>query len=109
MATLAVVTPSLAGTVCTPVAAASGGDVFQNDGDTLFYVANGGGAPITVTVVAQYADGDLPLTDKVVTVTNGTSQIIGPFPARYFNNALGLVSITYSAVTTVTVKPIRQR
>jgi len=109
MATLAVIDPVLEGVVFTPVAAAAGGDQFPNDGNTLLYVNNGSGAPITVTIVAQYVDGNVPLTDVATAVAAGGARIFGPFPTRYFNNALGLVSLTYSGVTTLTVKPFRQR
>ncbi len=109
MATLAVVEPVLEGVVFTPVAAAAGGDQFLNDGDTLLYVLNASGAPITVTIAAQYVDGNVPLTDVASAVAAGGARIFGPFPPRYFNNSLGLVSITYSGVTTLTVKPFRQR
>jgi hypothetical protein len=108
MAVLTPINPSVDGTTFTPVAAASGGDQFRNDGNTLFYVNNGGGSPINVTIAAQFVAGDLPLTDQVIAVTNGTAKLIGPFPPRLFNDAQGLLNITYSGVTTVTVLAVRQ-
>lgn len=51
MATLAVAATDEDGANTGQVAAAGGGDAFPNDGHTLFVVRNGGGAPITVTIV----------------------------------------------------------
>lgn len=107
MALLTPVRPTLNGTVLAPSSAASGGDQFPNDGKTLYYVNNGGAGSINVTFDALKADGDLPLTDIVKAVANGTAQIFGPFPTKLFNNAQGLVSVTYSGVSSVTVKAIR--
>ena len=52
MATLTRQTPGEDGGL-TFGAAASGGDVFANDGETYFAVTNGGGSSVTVTITAQ--------------------------------------------------------
>lgn len=94
--------PTLAGTAITYVAAAGGGDTIGYSPTGVLRVKNGGGSPITVTIVTpgntQYgqADPDIP-----VTVTNGTEKAIGPFPAQLAVD--GIISVTYSGVTTVTV------
>lgn len=110
MATLAVTAASVAGIdiAAVDIAAAGGGDSFVNDGKTLFYVLNGGGSPITVTIAFQPATvAGGTVTDPTVSVAAGAHKVMGPFDPRYYNSASGMVDITYSAVTTVTVLPIR--
>lgn len=106
MATLAVVSAVVSGAVYTPVAAAAGGDVFPNDGNTRLLVTNGGGSSINVTVTPQNTVNGLSLSAVVVAVGAGVSKIIGPFPPQYFNNASNQVVLTYSGVTSVTVAVI---
>lgn len=105
MAELVVQNILLAGVVeATLVAAAAAGDTFDNDGKTYFRVNNGGGAPITVTIVGQKTLPTGASADKAISVTNGTIQIIGPFPVGIYNtDGANEVAVTYSDVTTVTV------
>lgn len=104
MATLTVQTLAATGSVVTFTAAAGGGDEFANDGKTFFEVNNGGGAPITVTIVAESPCNQGTLHDVVGSVTNGTVKKFGPFDRQRFNDATtGRVGVTYSAVTSVTV------
>lgn len=92
----------------TFVAASGGGDTVTPGNDVFLIVKNGGGAPITVTV-----DSVTPCNygvdhDLVVSVTNAQERWIGPLPATRFAQAsTGLVNVTYSAVTTVTVAAVR--
>ena len=86
------------------VAAAGGGDAFTPGAGTFVRVNNGGGAPITVTFATPYAQGGLSLADGGGSVTNAQSRLFGPFPAELYQDpTTGLVTTTYSAVTTVTV------
>lgn len=103
MATLTVATAAVTGTAYTAAAAAGGGDVFPNDGNTRIVVTNGGGSSINVTVTPQNTVNGLSLSAVVVAVAAGASKVIGPFPPQYFNNLSGQVVLTYSAVTSVTV------
>lgn len=105
MAELTVQNVLIAGaTKAALVAAAAGGDTFDNDGKTWLEVNNGGGASITVTITGQV---DLQFgvsATKTVTVGAGVNSVMGPFPERFFNtDGANEVSVTYSAVTTVTV------
>lgn len=72
---------------------------------TFLHVKNGGGAPITVTLDAKaIPEADMEVKDLAVTVTNAQERMIGPVdPAIFADPTTGLVSITYSGVTTVTV------
>lgn len=88
----------------TFVAAAGGGDKLIPSDGLFLVVKNGGGAPITVTVdsitpCSQGSDHNL-----VVSVTNAQERWIGPLdPARFTSPVDGLIAVTYSGVTTVTV------
>lgn len=104
MALLAAQTVSIAGTQATYTAAAGGGDTLAPNDHAYLHVKNGGGSPITVTVVVpgntKYGQA---APDVPVVVTNATEKFIGPFPPDLADPITGLVGITYSAVTTVTV------
>lgn len=88
------------------VSAAGGGDVFPNDGKTVLVIKNGGGAGITLTVVTPVTIDGLAVTDLTATIGAGETRAIGPFPPAWYNDGSGNVSLTYSAVTSVTVQPI---
>jgi hypothetical protein len=85
--------------------ATAGGDQCSPGGRTFLVVNNGGATPITVTLTAYGSGpGGNPVSNRVVTVTNGTTDYIGPLdPAGFANPANGLVQIAYSAVVSVTV------
>lgn len=107
MATLAYHQVAIAGTDPAPAAAAGGGDkIAPNDRGALLY-ANGSGADITVTVVVPGNDKyGSARPDRDVVVTAGESRLIGPFPADLAGTD-GLVAITYSGVTSLTVSGIQ--
>lgn len=107
MATLTVNEITRAGIDAIPAtAAAGGGDKFLNTGRECFILKNADASGKTVTLVtAATADPDgLAITDKTVTVGAGNSTIIGPFPTGIYNDVDGYMNLTYSAVTSVTVK-----
>jgi hypothetical protein len=104
MAALATQVIALPSTLPTFAAAAGGGDTAIPGSDTFLVVKNGGGSSITVTL-------DVPGTDAfgnnnpdlVVTVVNATERYIPLRSAALVQPSTGLVNITYSAVTSVTV------
>jgi len=49
----------------------------------------------------------LDVPDRVVSVTNGTSKLIGPFLPSVYNDGNGRVQINYSDITSVTVAVLR--
>lgn len=88
-------------------AAAGGGDALVPSSTTFLHVINGGGSPVTVTLVTPgVVDGDLAIADRAITVTNGTNKMIPVSPETFRDPATGLATITYSAVTSVTVAAI---
>ena len=78
-------------------------DTFDNDGKTYLEVANGAGAPITVTINGQVSLQHGVSATKTVSVTNAQTFLIGPFPGRYYNtDGANEVSVDYSDITTIT-------
>ena len=89
---------------------------FANDGKTFLVITNGDtGTPtctITVQNTAPQVQGFNPITlsNKVVTLpatgTNGGRMIIGPFGQSQYSDSSGLVQITFSTITSMTVAAI---
>lgn len=93
------------------VAATGGGDAIPgNKGRTFLHAKNGSGGSITVTATAQQGSkteeglGTLTRGNLAIAIPAGEERLIGPFPARAFNDVNGKVQITYSGVTSLTVK-----
>jgi len=47
------------------------------------------------------------VADDAITVTNAQEGVVGPFPPGIYNDANGMVQLTYSGVTSVTVGAFR--
>lgn len=105
MATLTTQQAGQTGVQVTTTAAAGGGDACECGAQNWLYVNNGGGSPITVTLVVPSSlspYSGMTYTNVAVTVTNGTTKMI-PVGAQFRDPTTGLCTITYSGVTTVTV------
>jgi len=90
-------------------AANTDGSTIVNDGKVFLIVANADGSPTNVTVawgVNGAVDGVTP-TARVIAVANATTRIIGPFPPSSYNDATGLVTFTFSKVTSLTVQAVK--
>jgi hypothetical protein len=109
MATLTVVPAARAGVevVAGAAACATAGDQFANSGQELAIFTNASGAPITVTIVTQATRDAQAITDRTVSVTNAMTFAIGPFPVGIYNDANGLVQMTYSTEVGLSVKVIK--
>lgn len=100
-----------AGLLPTMTAPTASNDVVDV-GRVALHVINGGGSPITVTVVTPgVVDGDLAITDRVVTVPVGTTPTIIPLNSPNYRQTAasadavtdaGRAYVNYSAVTSVT-------
>ena len=103
---MAVLTPQAVGIpsiLPTFAAASAGGDSFVQANDQVLVVKNGGGSPINVTIVVPGNDDfGTARPDVVVAVANATERYI-PTSHLLYNDGTGNVSVTYSAVTSVTV------
>ena len=89
-------------------AADATGNFFTNTGREWVKITNGGGSSITATFVTQgtYNVGatSYSINDLAVSVGASETKLIGPFDKALYNDANARVQITYSGVTTVTVK-----
>ena len=108
MALLTVQSISGEGVSPTFRAATASGDTFPNDGRTMLHIKNGGTAAVTVTFDSVEKCNFGFDHDLTVSIPASGERIVGPFdPARFNNKVNGLVSVTYSGVTTVTVSALR--
>lgn len=109
MATLTTQNITTAGILPTYTAAAGGGDAMIADATSFLHIKNGAGSSMTVTLVTPATvDNTLAVGDRAVTVAAGSEQMIAVPDSLYRDPTTGLASITYSAVTTVTVAAIRR-
>jgi hypothetical protein len=108
MATLTAQAISLAGLAATYASAASGGDKVSPGDRVFLHVKNGAASPITVTLAANPTPRGLAVTAPTVSVPASGDRFIGPLTADAFAAASdGLVAVTYSSTTTVTVAALR--
>lgn len=107
MATLTVVNASIAGVDMTGAACAGGGDQWANSGQEILQFVNGSGGSINVTVATQATVDGMGLSENVVAVGAGATKTIGPFPPGRYNDGSGYAQITYSGVTSLTVKVLK--
>jgi hypothetical protein len=82
-------------------AATAGGDTAQVGPGKFFVVSNGDASAKTVTIVAPGTVSGLAVADGAYVIAAGDIGIV-PL-ANVFRGATGRASITYSAVTSVTV------
>lgn len=107
MTTLSTQVIAQAGTTITFTAASAGGDACATGSDVKLLVKNGDASSHTVTLATPgTVDGDLAIADRAVTVAAGATVAV-PVTDRYRDPATGLASLTYDAVTSVTVAVIR--
>lgn len=87
--------------------AAGGGDTVLVDTPNIYLVVrNADATPKTVTIVDPRTTYGQANPDIPVVIAAGNTSVIGPIPVD-FADATGIVSITYSAVTSVTVGVFR--
>ena len=112
MAALSVQNAALTGTAISFASASGGGDTIANDTGVVLIVKNGGGGSINATITRQVTskpiqgEGNVTLSDVVIAVAAGATTIIGQFPQSCITTA-GLVAISYSSVTSVTVAAVK--
>lgn len=104
MAILNTQTVTSSGITPAVVTPAGGGDKVQVG--TKMRVANNNGSSITVTMTThQLVDGDLAVTDRVLTVPNAANRYIEA-SALYRNPTDGYVDVLCSATTGVAIELI---
>lgn len=84
------------------------GDTFANDGKVRLLVSNAGVGTTVVTITTpslptdRLIDGQA-VSDRTISVGAGKHAWLGPFPKNTYNDASGLVKVTCSVVTSVTL------
>jgi len=106
MAALTTTVVGVAGATVAYTAAAGGGDTCQAGAGMLLLVKNGDASSHTVTLVTPGTVNGLAIADRPVVVAAGAEVAI-PVTNDYRNPSTGRASITYDAVTSLTVAPIR--
>ena len=91
-----------AGLTPTYAAAAGGGDTAPIGTNLLLHVINGGGSPVTLTIVTPGTADGLAIADTAKSIAAGASAFV-PLRAVYRNPVTGRAALTYSGVTSVTV------
>ena len=105
------ITPSqlvVGGVAFSPVAAQTDGNAFPNTGNQLFYVNNGGGGSVVLTIQTPFTAGGLALAEATRTLAAGEEYVFGVFPTHLFNQSNGEVWIDYDGVTSVTIQVFTQ-
>jgi hypothetical protein len=75
---------------------------FPNDGKTFLLVKHGAGAA-NATFVTPGTYRGKAIADNVVALTVSGDKLIGPFPPDLYNDSGGLVSVSFSEATGLTV------
>ena len=88
----------------TAVSASSGNTYqFNNNGQAVLYIKNASGSTCTVTVTTPGTIDGLAITDLTASVVTAKEHLIGPFPARVYNDASALVNFTVNQTVTAMV------
>lgn len=103
MALLTVQQIDLDGLTPSFVAAAAGGDTFENAGRVYLHVKNGGAGAVAVTIDSVSNCNQGFDHNAGGSVAAGAEGLFGPFPTARFNDINRQVSVTYDQVTSVTV------
>lgn len=107
MATLDVQDAQVQGATLTFASASGGGDAVSARGGVFLLVRNADASPKTVTLVRPGTEFGVAVPDVPFAVAAGTTALLGPIPSDFTDPDTGLVGITYSAVTSVTVAAFR--
>jgi hypothetical protein len=105
MATITPVAASATGTAVTFAAASGGGDsLVANNNRVALVVRNASGGSITVTLAGSVLCSQGSTHNKVITCAVGDTEIL--IPSNTVAADTGLVAITYSSATSVTVAAV---
>ena len=99
---------SVNGVVFSPVAAETDGNAFPNTGNQLFYIKNGSGGNVVVTIQTPLTVVGLAVAEATRTLATTEEYVFGVFPTHVFNQSNGEVWIDYDIVTSVTIQVFTQ-
>lgn len=108
MATLTVHTLTRSGDSKAYVAADVAGDLVPNDGKVFLHFKNTNAATRTATVNSvKPCDQGFDHNEAILVAATTGDEMCGPFDPARFNDANGMLSVTYDAVTNLTVAAVR--
>jgi hypothetical protein len=93
---------AVGGVTPTYASAAAGGDQAPIGRNFLLEIRNGGASPITATLVTYATFKGIAVADTALVIPAGGIGLV-PMDTVYRNPANGQATVTYSAVTSVTV------
>lgn len=104
-------TPTRDADAITFAAAEAGGDGWANTGQELLIVrhTNSIGSDVTLTVattITIVVDGQ-DVDNREIVIGAGETHMLGPFPASYYNDAEGLVSLAWSSAADIELAVLR--
>jgi hypothetical protein len=103
VAELSVFSPGYDGAGFVTQAADSGGDQFENTGDTVLYLQNAGAGSITVTLTPDFDPRGLLFAPVQVVVAAGQIRLVGALLRQWWSNSAGKVVMAYSGVSGLSV------
>ena len=89
--------------------AAGAADGWANTGRELLIVrhTDGGGESVTATVPLTVTVDGLSTSDREIAIGPGETHILGPFPGEFYNDAEGLVWVSWEDSTDIEIAVIR--
>jgi len=103
MATLSTESVDFDGVEATYNACAGGGDEFTASNKTFVVLKSTHTSAQTATFATQKTVDGLAVADVAIAVDQDEEFIVGPFPPDLFADGDGLVQVTYSGVTLLTI------
>ncbi len=79
------------------------GDTWNNTGNEVLLVENGGTGAVTLTFITYATVDGLAVNDLQISVPAGETHLIGPFPTGVYNDANGQTMVNYTSATGVKV------
>jgi len=109
MATHTPIAPLRAANPITLAAADVLGDDFVSTGKELILVehTNGAGSSVTLTVTTTATIDGEAVADKLIAIGPGETHVLGPWPQQWYNDANAKVTLSWSAVTDITLAVIK--
>lgn len=99
---------AITGTTVTFQAAAGGGDTLTPDDRTCLELKNASGGNITATIAVPGSFYGQPLADVAIVVPLTSGHVrIGPLGPALADPTTGLITVTYSGVTSLTAAAVR--
>jgi hypothetical protein len=85
------------------VAAGASGDTLLNNGRTYIEIVDTGTSAPDVTISSQVQCDQGFTHDVTVSISAGSSKLIGPFPANRFNDSDQMITVTCVPYADVTI------